>query len=69
MKVSISIISAAKMEAIAGSTLKITVFSDVASCSLLEINRRFRDAYWINNLALITLMMEAVVISETSINF
>jgi hypothetical protein len=27
------------------ASMKITVFGDVASCSLVEIDRRFRDAY------------------------
>jgi hypothetical protein len=43
------------------STLKMTVFWDVASCSLVEIDRRFRGA--------IALMMEAVSIPETLVCF
>jgi hypothetical protein len=39
--------------------MKMTVFWVVAPCSLVEINRRFRDA----------MMMVAVSISETSVNF
>jgi hypothetical protein len=38
--------------------MKMTVFWDVAPCSLVEIDRRFRGA-----------MMEAVTTSETSVNF
>jgi hypothetical protein len=44
--------------------MKMTVFWDVAPCSFVEIDLRFRGAY-----CLIVLMMEAVSTSETSINF
>jgi hypothetical protein len=42
-----------------------TVFWDVAPCNVVQIDRRFRDAYCL----LIALMMEAVSTSETSVSF
>jgi hypothetical protein len=42
------------------ASMKVTVFWDVAPCSLVEIDRCFRG---------IALMMEAVSTSETSVNF
>jgi hypothetical protein len=45
------------------TNMKMTVFWDVAPCSLVEINRRFGDAYC----HIIVLMMEAVSTSETSV--
>jgi hypothetical protein len=47
------------------SILKMTVFWDVAPCSLVEIRRRFRGVCY----PIIVLMMEASSISETSVNF
>jgi hypothetical protein len=44
--------------------MKMTVFWDVASCSLTEINRRFRNAS-----SFFALVLEAVSTSETLINF
>jgi hypothetical protein len=43
------------------------VLWDVGPCSLVEIGHRFGDAYNLHH-GLITLMMEAVGISETSVN-
>jgi hypothetical protein len=42
-----------------------TVLWDVPPCSLVQIDRRFRDA----SSNIITLMMEAASTSETSVNF
>jgi hypothetical protein len=44
--------------------MKMTAFWDVAPCSLVLIERRFRGAYCLS-----TLMMEAVSTFETSANF
>jgi hypothetical protein len=44
------------------------VFWDVAPCSLLEIDRRFSGAYCLHH-QVIALMMEAVSIFETSVDF
>jgi hypothetical protein len=51
--------------------MKITVFWDVALCSLVEIDRCFRGAHCLHHQGdvLIALMMEAVSISETLVSF
>jgi hypothetical protein len=41
--------------------MKMTVFWDLAPCSLVEVYRRFS--------AIVALMMEAASTSETSVNF
>jgi hypothetical protein len=46
--------------------MKMTVFWVVAPCSLVEIERHFRDAPYLHHQGL---MMNAVSISETSVNF
>jgi hypothetical protein len=46
--------------------IKMTVFWDVAPCSLVEVYRRFTSAYCLHHKSLIVLMMEAISISETS---
>jgi UDP-N-acetylmuramyl pentapeptide phosphotransferase/UDP-N-acetylglucosamine-1-phosphate transferase len=43
--------------------MKVTVFCDVAPCSLGQTHRRFRDAYFI------ALILKSVSTSETSVNF
>jgi hypothetical protein len=48
-------------------TLKFRVFWDVAPCSHVEADRRFRGAYCVLRLA--ALLMEAVCTSETSVSF
>jgi hypothetical protein len=45
--------------------MKMAVFSVVAPCRLVEVDRRFRGIA----ASLITLMMEAASTSETSLNF
>jgi hypothetical protein len=50
------------MQRLFKGTLKMAVFWDVAPCSVVEIDRRFRRG-------LIALMMKAVSTSETSVNF
>jgi hypothetical protein len=45
--------------------MKFRVFLDVAPCSQVEFDRRFRGAYCI----IIALMMAAVRTSQTSVNF
>jgi hypothetical protein len=44
--------------------MKLTVFWEVAECSLIEINRRFRGA-----VSIIRVMMKAVITYGTSVNF
>jgi hypothetical protein len=44
------------------ASMKFIVFWAVAQCSHVEVDRRFRDAYCIS------VMMEAVRISETSVS-
>jgi hypothetical protein len=46
-------------------SMKFRVFWDVVPCSHVEDDGRFRGAYW----ALISLIMEAVCTSETSVTF
>jgi hypothetical protein len=48
--------------------MKMTVFWDVAPCSLVEIDRCF-EVLTASIIWLIALMMEAVSTSETSANF
>jgi hypothetical protein len=48
--------------------MKMTVFWDVASCSLIEIDQHLRCAYCLHH-KIIALMMETVNTSETSVNF
>jgi hypothetical protein len=50
------------------ASLKMTTFWDIALCSLVEVEQRFRGSYCRHH-ALIALMMEAVRTSETSVNF
>jgi hypothetical protein len=45
--------------------LKVTAFWDVSSCSLVEVARRFRDAYCLRLIA----QIKAVSTSEKSISF
>jgi hypothetical protein len=47
--------------------MQMTVFYDVAPCSLVEIGRRFRDAYCLHHQG--ALIMETVIISETMVIF
>jgi hypothetical protein len=44
--------------------MKMTAFWNIALCSLVEVDRRFRGVEG----PLIALMMEAMIISETSVN-
>jgi hypothetical protein len=48
-------------------SVKMTAFWNVAPCSLVEIDRRFRGAYCLHHQ--IALVIEAVSTSETSVNF
>jgi hypothetical protein len=48
--------------------MKFRVFWNVALCSHVEVDQRFKGAYCLNN-QVIALMMEAVGISETSVKF
>jgi hypothetical protein len=51
--------------------MKFRVFLDVAPCSNVEVDRRFRGAYCLHYQGgtAIALIMEAVPTSETSVNF
>jgi hypothetical protein len=51
------------------SLLKMTVFWDVVPCSLVEINQCFRCVYCLHHQGDEWLLMEAVSMSETSVNF
>jgi hypothetical protein len=51
----------------AAAGMSFRVFWDVAPCSRVEVNRRFRGAYCLHHGA--ALMMEAVHTSEMSMNF
>jgi hypothetical protein len=53
-----------RFQALTAMSLKMTVFWDIASCSLVEVYWRFRGSH-----CLIALIMEAVSTSETSVNF
>jgi hypothetical protein len=53
--------------------MKMSVFRDVGSCSLVEDYRRFRDACCLHHhgdecLVLVAVVMEAARISEESVN-
>jgi hypothetical protein len=50
----------ARFQVLTAANMKMTVFSDVAQCSLVEFYRRFRGACYL------ALLMEAVSTSETS---
>jgi hypothetical protein len=59
-----------RVQILTAAVMKMTVFWGIASCSLVEIDRRFRDAYCLNHPdLLIALMMEAASTSETSVIF
>jgi hypothetical protein len=49
--------------------MKMTAFWDITRCSRVEVERRFRGAYCLHHPGLITLMMEAVRTSDTSVYF
>jgi hypothetical protein len=57
-------ITQVRFRVLTAASMKMTVFWDVATCSLVEVYRRFRGAY-----CDIALMMEAESTSETSVNF
>jgi hypothetical protein len=48
------------------TSMKMTAFWDIAPCNLTEVDRRFRDVYCP---IVMTLIMEAVRTSETSVYF
>jgi len=88
-------LSVVRFQVLTSANVKMAVFWDVASCSLIKIHRRFRGEYCLHNQGgnkpheksrlgpeclyiwnyffacglLISLMMAAVSISETSVNF
>jgi hypothetical protein len=49
-----------RFQVLTAATMKVTVFWDIAPCSLVQIDRRFKG---------VSLMMELVSLSETSANF
>jgi hypothetical protein len=51
------------------TTFKFRIFWDVAPCSHVGVDLRFRGKYCLHHQAIIALMMEAVRTSETSVNF
>jgi hypothetical protein len=54
-------------QVLTATSMKIRDFCNVASYSLVAVDRRFGGAYCLHNRAIITLMMEAVRTSETSV--
>jgi hypothetical protein len=59
------------LQALSNNILKMAVFWDVASCSLVHFDRCFEGAYCLHHQGdeqLVALMMEAISISETSVN-
>jgi hypothetical protein len=54
----------ATFQVLTAASMNMTAFWDMAPCSLVKVDRRFRYACW-----LIALIMEAVRISETSAYF
>jgi hypothetical protein len=52
-------------QVLTAASMTFIFFWDVSPCSLVKVDRRFRGAYC----SIITLMMEAVRTSETSVNF
>jgi hypothetical protein len=57
----------AELVTLTSPPVKTTVICEVATGSLVEIDRRFIDAYCVHYQ--VALMMEAVSTSETSVNF
>jgi hypothetical protein len=47
--------------------MKMSIFRDVALCSMVETDRRFRGAYCLHHQG--ALVMEALSTSETSVDF
>jgi hypothetical protein len=59
-----------RFQVLTAESMKITAFWDIASCSLVHVDRRFRGAYFLHYQGVfIAQMMEAVSTYETSINF
>jgi len=56
-----------RFQVLTAASMKFRVFWDVAPCSHVEVDRRFRGAYCLHHQG--ALMMEAVRTSETSVNF
>jgi hypothetical protein len=60
-----------RFQVLTAASMKMTVFGDIAPCSLVDVHRRFRSVYCLHHHGdeqLIALMMEAVSSSETQIN-
>jgi hypothetical protein len=58
-----------KISGFHGNDTMKTAFLGTTPCSLVEVDRRFRDASCLYHQALIILMKEVVRISETSVNY
>jgi hypothetical protein len=56
-----------KFQALRAASLKMTAFYDIEPCCLVEVNRRFRDAY--SAASIIRAMMKTVRTYETSVYF
>jgi hypothetical protein len=54
-------------QVLTAAIMKMTAFSDIMPCSLIEVHRCFRDAYCLHHQ--VALMMEAVRSSDISIYF
>jgi hypothetical protein len=60
-----------RLQVLTATSMKVTVFLDVAPCSLIEIHKYFRGVYCLHGLGdeLIPLKMKAVDISKASVSF
>jgi hypothetical protein len=58
-----------RFQVLTAMSMKVTVFWDVAPCSLVEVYQHFRGACCLHHQDIITLMLEAVTTPETSVNF
>jgi hypothetical protein len=54
-------------QVLTAASMKSIAFREVALCSLVEVDRRFRGAYCLHHQGGETVMMEAVRTSETSV--
>jgi hypothetical protein len=59
--------STVRFLALTAASMKMKAFRDIAPCSHVEVDRRFRGAYSLHHQ--FALMMETVGISETSVSF
>jgi hypothetical protein len=62
-----------RFQVLSEANIKMTVLWDIVPCSLVEVDRRFRSPYCLhyqeNESHSVILMMQAISISEMSVNF